>query len=292
MPNYRNPADLLGLGRDLALARLLRACGAEEACIGGGASDCDQFLALAAALPLCGGHSLRDRVNAALSAATGLSVPLCPHTARLYWDTWIEIHWYGGATSLSATSLSALPSACTECVCPSPRVLQREELTALPDPTAIGGESPEAWSRALEAALLEAEAGQRTVVFTLPDGYHFLRPDPYHAGLVVGKAFRGEVLTDGERDLLFAQALRVWGLCTPSRPILLRGGDPSAVTALLAYLEASKALPSLVWIPDDPADAGAVSGLYSRVGTGYWQGEENEKAYAAVAPIGRATAVE
>jgi hypothetical protein len=53
----------------------------------------------------------------------------------------------------------------------------------------------------------------------------------------------------------------------------------------------------MVWLPDDPAHAEAVSGLYSEVGTGYTveKGsspevtESQKAAYAKAAPIGRAT---
>ena len=78
--------------------------------------------------------------------------------------------------------------------------------------------------------------------------------------------------------------------------MLLRGGDSAEVMALLAYLNASKALSPLVWIPDEPSCAKEISGVYSHVGTGYAVGvmdtaevaEEKEKMYASVAPIGKA----
>ena len=106
-------------------------------------------------------------------------------------------------------------------------------------------------------------------------------------------------MTAKERDLFITQALRVWGLALVGREasLLLQGGEPEAVAALLAYLAASKALPRMVWFPDDPAQAEAVSGLYPEVGTGYTVAEdyptevtENKKAaYAKVAPVGQAT---
>jgi hypothetical protein len=53
----------------------------------------------------------------------------------------------------------------------------------------------------------------------------------------------------------------------------------------------------MVWLPDDPAQAETVSGLYSEVGTGYTVAkgsspevtESRKAAYAKAAPIGRAT---
>ncbi len=287
----RNPADLLQIGSDPALCRLLRACGVEEACITGGASDYDKFLALASALPLCEGHPLRDEVNATLTRATGLTAPLCPHTARSHWDAWVEIYHYGGHATATA-----LPTVCPLCTSATPRVIRGEDCACLPDPLAIQAPDLTAWSTALETAL---PTDGSPALFTLPEGYTFTRPNPYHAGLAVGKTARGEVLTAKERDLLVTQALRVWGLAWVGKEItlLLRGGTPEAVTALLAYLSASKALPPMVWLPDDPAQAESVSGLYPEVGTGYTveKGapfdvtESMKAAYAKAAPIGRAT---
>lgn len=287
----RNPADLLQIGSDPALCRLLRACGVEEACITGGASDHDKFLALAAALPLCQGHPLRDGVNATLTRATGLTVSLCPHTARAHWDTWVEMNHYG-----RQTTDTVLPPVCPLCTSAAPRVIRGEDCARLPNPLAIQAPDLTAWSTALETAL---PTDGSPALFTLPADYAFTRPNPYHANLAVGKTARGEALTAKERDLLITQALRVWGLAWAGKDtsFLLQGGTPEGVMALLAYLSASKALCPMVWLPDDPAQAGAVSGLYPEVGTGYtvekgapFEVTESMKAaYAKAAPVGRAT---
>ena len=290
MHPQRNPADLLGLDRDPRLHRLLRACGADEACITGGASDYDKFLALANAMPFCEGHPLGDEVNTVLADATGLSAPLCPHTAHPHWDAWVEVYLYGGEVTTTT-----LPAVCPYCTPSMLTVLRKENVTSLPDPAAVKAPDLTAWSGVLESAL---PAGEPPALFTLPENYVFTRPNPYHANLLVGKVAGGEALTQQERNLLLTQALRVWGLALAERepdtvpPLLLLGGTPEAVTALLAYLDASKALPSLTWIPDHPADAEAVSGLYACVGTGFicrdGKGEDTAQAYAAVAPVGRA----
>lgn len=288
--SLRNPADLLGLGGSPALTRLLRACGADEACITGCASDYDKFLALAAAMPLCEGHPLREELQAKLIDATGLSAPLCPHTARLFWERWTEVHWYG-------RGLLPLTCTCPLCVPPAPIVMNTAELTVLPPPTEVRAPDLGSWSVRLEATL--PQSGD--CLLTLDGEYTFTRPNPYHANLAVRRLAEGEMPTAGECSILTAQALRVWGQALvkegrESCRILIRGGTPEAVTALLAYLQASKALSSLVWIPDDPTHAEAVSGLYGAVGTGYAlpDGISDRKAvnikaaYAAVAPVGRA----
>jgi hypothetical protein len=167
---------------------------------------------------------------------------------------------------------------------------------SLPDPLALRSFELDGWSQALEASL---STDGTPVLYTLPADYAFTRPNPYHANLAVGKLYGGEPLTHGERNLLITQALRVWGLALGGGKtfLLLQGGEPETVTALLAYLVTAKALPRIVWIPDDPAYAEAVSGLYSEVGTGYAveKGsspevtESRKAAYAKAAPIGRAT---
>jgi hypothetical protein len=258
----------------------------------GGASDCDKLLALAAALPFCEGHPLRDEVNATLTQATSLPAPLCLHTARAHWDAWGDIYHYGrqGTTT-------DLPTVCPYCAPAIPRVICTEDCTRLPDPIEIQAPELTAWSEALRTAL---PTDGTSALYTLPSDYNFTRPNPYHANLAVGKLYGGEPLNSKERDLLVTQGLRVWGLALTGKetaPLLLRGGTPDAVTALFAYLSASKALPMAVWLPDDPTQAAAASGLYPQVGTGYTVAEgepataaESKKtAYAKAAPIGRAT---
>ena len=235
---------------------------------------------------------MRDEINARLSAATGLFAPLCPHTARAYWDAWVEAHWYG-----NGEQDTMCPMPCPLCTPSEPTFLRGADLIRLPHPTTVRVPDLAAWSEALEAAL---PTDGTPALLTLPEGYAFTRPNPYHAGLAVGKAHRGETLTPAEKNLLLTQALRVWGLALVRRAdpprLILRGGDPAAVTALCAYLAASSALAPMTWIPDDPAHAEALWGLYDGVGTGYAlpHGTASEEAasiraaYAAVAPIGRA----
>ena len=293
MQRPRNPAHLLSLGTDPALIRLLRACGADEAYITGGASDYDKFMALAAALPLCEGHPLRDEVNAKLAEATGVSLPLCPHTVKIHWDGWVEGYLYGNTAASTPSG-----GSCPRCSPATPVIYEESELTHLPDPTLVSSPDFASWSMALEKCLPEGTPA----LFSLPRDYAFVRPDPYHAGLAVGKILRGEALTNAEGDLLVTQALRTWGLSIShhgegNRPtLLLRGGDSREVISLLAYLDASHALPPMVWIPHEPVLAGDVSGLYGRVHTGYAVAdihaaedvEEKKRSYAAVAPLGRA----
>jgi 8-oxo-dGTP pyrophosphatase MutT (NUDIX family) len=290
MSQFRNPTHLLGLDRDPSLARLLRACGVEEAYISGGASDMDKFLALAEAMPLCQGHPRAEAVHRALQEETGLEVRLCPHTARAFWEAWVSRHWYGYDEPNAPIA--------DDCDCGNGREpLYVTEVRSLPDPWMMQAESTLSlgdWTRLWESALAE---GGETVLLYLPEGYRFVRPDPYHAGEAIRKAGNGTALTDGERDLLVAQALRVfgqWSLRTRwGGMLLLEGGETEAVTALLAYLQASRALAHLVWMPRDPAQAEAVSGLYAEVRTGVdctacEDAEERMAAYRRVAPWGTA----
>lgn len=291
MHTPRNPADLLGLGRDPSLIRLLRACGTDEACITGPASDYDKFTALAAALPLCEGHPLRDEVNTRLAEATGRRLPLCPHTAKMYWDIWVGIYLCGEKMEVRPDG-----EICPLCSPGMPPVWRERELTRLPDPWDVSALDLTAWSEALEACLPDAAPA----LFSIPHDYAFIRPNPYHANLAVGKVCRGEVPDKSERDLLVTQALRIWGIARARREagktpaLLLRGGDPAAITSLLAYLDMSKALPPMIWIPDEPSLAGEISGLYGHVGTGYVSSEtatpamteEAKRAYASVSPVG------
>lgn len=292
MLTFRNPTHLLGIDRDPALIRLLRACGVDEVYITGGAADYDKFCALAEALPLCAGHSLQGKVNRTLQEATGLNRPLCPHTAREIWEAWTDIYWYGREVMPRNDAL-----ACPYCGTCEPTCVDAERLLYLPDPAAVKADNFGAWTQNIAAALTFG-AGHHAVV--LPEDYSFVRPDPYHVGEVIRRISGGENPACQERDLLLTQALRVWGQTllqagTDGR-LFLVGGGCTAVTALLDYLQKAKAMTGLVWIPRVPAAAGAVSGLYACVETGLdltacstpEAREAHTAAYAAVAPLGRA----
>ena len=290
---YRTPAHLLGLRDDPALWRLMRACGAPEACITGGASDCDRFLALADAMPRLAGHPTQAHVNRILTSATGLTASLCPHTARAHWEAFVKRHWYADALDAeTALANGAPPPACPCCAPCEPLRLPKRDLSPLPDPLAIPAYSLSAWSEALEHVQSSCRDSTVVAAVTLPAAYTFVRPDPYHVGQALERRGEGEALTQKEQDLLLTQALRVWGLAAARDgfSLLLRGGVPAEITALLAYLQGVRALPALTWIPDDPTDAGAVSGLYSTVRTGFDPSAAPDAAarYATVAPLGTA----
>lgn len=285
--SYRNIADRLGLATDPAVHRLLRACGVEERLITGGASDRERFDALAAALPLCEGHTIATRLTRLAQESAGLACPLCPHTAGEFWDAWVERYWYG-----CELPTRELPSACPLCAPCQPTALMPSDLTHLPDPLTLSATDLPAWMDKLEA-LVKRDAA--TLLWRLPADYAFLRPDPYHAEEALKVAAQGQA-TPRDKSLLWSQALRTVGLVAreADRVLLLQGGDPAEITALLAYLHSTRALPHLVWIPDRPADAGAISGLYGSVRTGLCLPADPQRkteaiaAYAAVAPIGRA----
>lgn len=281
---YRNPAHLLSLDGEPA-ARLLRACGTDESVVRNG-SDYDRFAALAAVIPLCAGHALATALQADLQAATGLDLPLCSHTAPAFWRRWTDLYWYGQEKSEPA------PTPCTECTPAAPVRLIDADVTRLPDPAAVAAVCPRA---DLAAFTDRIEAALPTVGYAalrLPSDYVFVRPDPYHAARAMQNIAEGEAFY---RDLLTSQALRTWGEIASARDVtlLLMGGPPDAILALLAYLSDCNRLPRAVWLPDEPAHAARVSGLYASVGTGYILSSDNERevqdAYAAVAPIGRAT---
>ncbi len=292
---HRNPADLLALDRDPAI-RLLYAAGIDKAVVRGG-SDYDRFLALAEAMPLCRGHAQAVFMERSLQEATDLSVPLCPHTAPLFWQRWIELYWYG---KHAAGGAPVFPP-CALCTSVEPTRLHEADITMLPDPVAWSAAAdPAELSHLIELWRTVLTQSAPYALVSLPSDYTFLRPDPYHAGLAL-QAVTRERATPAERDLLLSQSLRVMGEVlnasdSPPVVLLLRGGSPEAVASLCAYLSAVGRLPALLWIPADPSDAAVISGLYPQVGTGYAIVEtdspdkirEIRATYARIAPIGRA----
>lgn len=292
MEHPRNPMDLIRSRQIRGLDRILRACGADEACITGGASDYDGFLALAEAIPLCEGHPLRAEIRDILRTTTHLDAPLCPHTAPAFWEAWTEIHWYGGEASTKH-----LPSVCPCCGVVEPEFLAREQLAHLPHPLEVTPRDMGGWTKKMESAF--ADSGLHPSI-TLPDDFVFTRPDPYHVGEVLRLLRDGGTPTPTQRDLLYPQALRVWGQTACKQRwqgrLCLLGGQGGEVVRLLEYLQSAKALTEIRWFPRDVSEAGLVSGLYACVGTGVdlsacsndQQKQEKIACYAAVAPLGRA----
>ncbi len=287
---HRHPADLFDL-HDPPLLRLLRACGTPEAILCD-ASDYDRFLALAQAMSLCEGHPLRELLQGILQDATGLSAPLCPHTAPAYWEAWLEKHWYGREVT------AAVPDICPHCRPACPTVLPLAAVTVLPDPMTVAQSLPQTADLAAFASTLTAStAADGYAALHLSTDYAFFRPDPHHAALALQAAVSGRASV-ADRHLLTTQAIRILGEQMSQRggTLLLCGGAPDEVVSLLAYLAAARRLPETVYLPDAPADVAPVSGLYPAVRTGYRLAEtdspavaaERRATYAAIAPIGRA----
>lgn len=296
--SIQNPAEVLGLttlNYDAPLARILRACGIDEVCITGGASDCDKFFALAQALTMCDGHALRPSICQTLADATGLPLPLCPHTARAHWMNWIRRQ-----ANENTAPTSTVPASCPVCRESRMTKLPSDRLFNLSDPVAMiaSSDTYETWSNAWKNAIQGAPIHQVLAV-SISDAYTYLRPDPYHVALAV-KAVAARKTTDTNDKpadaaaLIWTQALRLAGevACADGRTLLLHGGTSTAVASLLAYLYTEERLPDLVWIPTDPTAVAAVSGLYSTVRTGMRDACAADPttlaAYAAIAPLGRA----
>ncbi len=292
---YRNPSALLALDREPA-ARLLRATGIQEDIIRNG-SDYARFEALAAAMPLCRGHDLAAAMLASLREATGLALPLCPATAPVYWQAWTDIHWYGIEPCVAAAAAASVAD------CPPPPLPAAVEVdaTRLPDLSLAGTDACPADLPTYEACLRSAMPSAGGYArFSLPPSFGFRRPDPYHAARSLQACAQGRA-TEAEGDVLRAQALRVLGETAKARGVtlLLCGGAPAAVRALLDYLHAVDRLPRAVWVPDDPRDATHISGLYPQVGTGFAirrtdtpaEQADRRAAYAQGAPIGCAVQI-
>ena len=265
MSQFSNPTDLVGIDRDPSLARLLRACGVEEAYISGGASSMDKFLALAEIMPLCVGHSTGERIHRLLQDTTGLTARLCPHTARPFWDAWVHRYWYGRGDTPPVIMAPVCP-LCTE---RKPLCVELSATAILPEPSRLTAENLGAWTSIWETILTE---GGDFFVLDIPQDYRFVRPNPYHAGEAIRKAYSRELLSESEQYLLLTQSIRVfgqWALRTKAQShLILRGGESEAILPLLAYLQSSRSLASMVWLPRDPTEAEAVSGLYACVRTG------------------------
>ena len=284
---YQNPAELLALDKEPAI-RLLRACGVEEKRIQSG-SDYDRFVALAACMPLCAGHTLATAMERDLQNATGLTAPLCSHTAPAFWRRWLELHWCEQEETVSEPPLCA---ACAPC---EPQYLTDAEVARMPAPEQVATTCRPVSLVTFADRLQDALPTVGYAAIRLPADYAFVRPDPYHATRALQGAAEDRPF---DYAMLLTQALRVCGGIAAARGItlILVGGVPETILPLLAYLAGCGNLPHTVWMPDDPVHAAHVSGLYTTVDTGYVVSpntrEDVRDAYAAVAPIGRAVVYE
>ncbi len=310
-----DPADLLGILSDATprtpgLCSLLTACGVDTALISGGASKYEKFLALAASMPLCMGHPIADQLESTLHDAIGTQAPLCPHTARDYWEAWINIHWYGRELDL-ADYPALLLRTCPHCALPTPTRLSAADMVPLPDVVELARVSEKhdhlsafdrltVWSECICRSL--PSDGVRPLLVVLPSDYVYRRPDPYHVRLVLEAATGEDELPVLDCQLLLTQALRLVGehLCACGGVMVLQGGSAWQVRDLLLYLSASDRLPDTVWCTDasvkEISSLAYVSGLFPCLQTGIVQtlADSSESlckkmaAYSAIAPIGRA----
>ena len=284
---YQNPAELLALDKEPAI-RLLRACGVEEKRIQSG-SDYDRFVAFATCMPLCAGHTLATSMERDLQNATGLTAPLCSHTAPAFWRRWLELHWCEQEETVSEPPLCA---ACAPC---EPQYLTDAEVARMPAPEQVATTCRPVSLVTFADRLQDALPTVGYAAIRLPADYAFVRPDPYHATQALQGAAEDRPF---DHAMLLTQALRVCGGIAAARGItlILVGGVPETILPLLAYLAGCGNLPHTVWMPDDPVHAAHVSGLYTTVDTGYVVSpntrEDVRDAYAAVAPIGRAVVYE
>ena len=284
---YQTPAELLALDKE-PVARLLRACGVEEKRIRSG-SDYDRFVAFATCMPLCAGHTLATSMERDLQNATGLTAPLCSHTASTFWRRWLELHWCEQEETVSD------PPLCTACEPCEPQILTDADVVRTPAPEQVATTCRPVSLVTFANRLQDALPTVGYAAIRLPADYAFVRPNPYHATQALQGAAEGRPF---DHAMLLTQALRVCGGIAAARGItlILVGGVPETILPLLAYLAGCGNLPHTVWMPDDPVHAAHVSGLYTTVDTGYVVSpntrEDVRDAYASVAPIGRAVVYE
>lgn len=126
--------------------------------------------------------------------------------------------------------------------------LSRQLLSSLPELSSLvetQARSRLAWEKEI-ADTLDAmkKQGKSHFLFTVPEDYTFVRPDPYH----VDQAIAAEVRKEETRDLLLSQCLRQLFLLSAMHgitPVLHLRGRAEPILALLTFLGRSIALPRL-----------------------------------------------
>lgn len=292
--HYTNPYELLVEGNEDAVRPLILASdagltgGASATLAAGladGASEYERFAALCTAIPLWAGHPLYAAMHGVLARVTGCELPLTADNAPLIWRYVAE---QTAAAPLDRQSvLARLGVGEIRPCCP----LRDEPMTSggapvcstqvpdgalfvhpllcLDERSAFVYPDPEVMATNLSSRIRAyAEAGGDRVVCFLPDGWHFQRPHPYGAGAVMKKATAGGKVTDDERDLLYAQLLRVVGQACVREGVALSlcGGGSDEAGRLVTYLTSCGGHRTLRYMP---AVAGEVGGLLGIPGVSF-----------------------
>ena len=258
--------------RSPRLLRAMRARGVPEEMLTGNCSDYDKMTELLFALAYTAGDTLPVDVANDLSyllgdaaggepsvlwqAATAVFAArditpralLAAHRAALLP---LEMEGPDGLTAFSDTVLPVL-DASRLLFCDSPALLLQELSAAygLPADTLAQLEQ-----LLFVAVARFAAAGSPAVLLDISGYAHFLRPDPYHAGLAFEHLRGGAMLTADERAVLTAQLLRTLGAaaCEHDMRLVLRVRQktehvmgvfsPVALKRLLGYLAERRVMP-------------------------------------------------
>ncbi len=269
-----NLSQVLGLGSQGELARMMRMSGVDEAYITGGASDYDKLEALCKALPLWSGHPYYAAVHAMLCRVFDiretLSVQTLPaiwqQTARHLFDTDLTPAdlprlWGVGRSVLMLTphemdDLTApIPDNCElHLLLPNLVDLWRSPLILPLSPNAPAEDMDISIDRLLS---IYAEKGCRGVSVELSALDSFVRPDPYRPAQAVMRLQskrRLDEASDGQ--LITAQTLRLLGSACTKRgmKLTLLHPRPDVLTPLCDYLRGCDCLPTTAVAVSCPCD--------------------------------------
>ena len=231
---------LLGLGDPVL--RALRAAGVEEIFLTGEGSDFEKFSAVLAVLPRLCGHPALDALSRLLKELLGCEIPLLPENSGEIWHFCAEklaqkpitpktVLKKCNVTDLAFPeradadlSLYQRTDPCGKGVSITPIFAPvsalslksglRAELKRLSRATGVEIADYSSLCAALLCALDRFEAvGCRMAYHEMPPSVQFVQPNEYRAGEILAKALAhdGKALTAEEKDLFFAQMMRVLG---------------------------------------------------------------------------------
>ncbi len=273
---YTNPYELLSRGNKAAVSSMLAASATVTGVkVTEDAPDYDKFAALCAAMPQWAGHPLYAAMHGVLAHTVGSALPMTAANAPLIWKYF--------AAETAAAPIGVLDALGKLGVGTVHLCLTPDELTQLADrawmstdnrptvipvlcldePRASAPTDLAAYTAALTEAIgaLAAMGGTRVTV-GLPDGWTFVRPNPYGAGEVLKKLSAGQDITHEEHCLWLAQRLRVIGQACVQHGVTfaVTGATSTEVNHLIAYLTTCDGHGTLRYTPTVPGEMTALLG--------------------------------
>lgn len=268
-----NLSEVLGLGREGGLSRMMRMSDVREPYITGGASDHDKLKALCEVLPMWSGHPYYTAIHAILGRVFDIHEPLTPASLPRIWKQtaaylfdceltpadlpklWGAVSWITALTPHELDNLAEEQTSCGEFY------LYLDDLAkglwCAPNALRLSHGRPAEDMAAYITSLVDTyeKKGCVGVAVELSAWERFLRPDPYRPSQAMLKLQEGKGGVQGDDlELITAQTLRLLGRACVEKgmKLTLLHPRPGVLDPLCRYLRSCDGLPMTATVTDQP----------------------------------------